>query len=222
MMSESQTCEYIETSSGLWDGDLYCTSQVSDELLAGSFLRFKEEGLSKYIWYEGQVSLTWFMEHFTKARGVEVLAVGKQNAGGAVEMVGLGWLNSKTSIGSVLTKFDVGWAAFKKWHDFSTTVRAGRLMAEYSFRSLGATALFGSTPVKNRAAVLAAGRVGFELYGPVPNYTVWEGEPCAVMISALTKERWERIKEGMTHGATESGNTSRADSNAGCAAKSAA
>ena len=123
---------------------------------------------------------------------------------------------------SVLTKFDVGWAAFKKWHDFSTTVRAGRLMAEYSFRSLGATALFGSTPVKNRAAVLAAGRVGFELYGPVPNYTVWEGEPCAVMISALTKERWERIKEGMTHGATESGNTSRADSNAGCAAKSAA
>jgi RimJ/RimL family protein N-acetyltransferase len=196
LTSDVTTDRYKQDELGLWDGDLCCTERVSDELLAGSYLRYKAEGLLDKIFYEGTPSLTWFMTHFAESGKVEVLAVLRENEDKKLEHLGLGWLNSRTSPGGVFDKMEVGFGFFRDYHQPELTTRATRLMIEYAFRALGISAMYAVTPAPNRAALIAERRIGFEMFGPIPHWTIWDREPCSVYMLAMTKDRWERIKQG--------------------------
>ena len=184
---------YIETEEGLWDGDLLCSDKVTDEMLAMAYMRFKFEGLLPQIFSEGAPSLLWFIEHFGNTTGTEVLALMRQTKNGR-EMIGLSWLNSRTEVSNVFAKMETGAAFFKDYHDLKTTIQAIRLSIEFAFRYLGIEAMFGTTAEKNRGALVMARRAGFKMVGPLPHYTVWEGEPCGVWLSWMTKELWQEIR----------------------------
>lgn len=186
---------YQENQLGLWDGDLCITDRVSDEMLAMAYMQFKMEGLLGDIYHESVPSLSWFVEHFTKARGVEVLSITKRIRDGSMVTCGLGWLNSRTNVGGAFTKMEVGYAFFEKHHALRTTIPATRLAIEFAFRFLGIESMFGTTPEHNRGALAVARRVGFTLHGPIPHFSVWKGKPCAVWISSMNKNQWEQLKE---------------------------
>jgi RimJ/RimL family protein N-acetyltransferase len=118
---------------------------------------------------------------------MDVLGCFERGADGKLTLCGFTWLLSKTPVGKLFTKAESGWAFFRNQKN---TTRWAKLSVEYAFRYLGVDVLFGSTPVKNRAAVIAAKRVGFHVIGELPYYTAWEGEPCSVAISHLTKAAW--------------------------------
>lgn len=170
------------------------TDRVSDELLATAYLRLRQEGLLRYIFYAGEPSLYWFLDRYAKTKSTEVIACFKEDENRKLEMVGLSWFNSREKVANLYDKAECGNAYFRKFHNYLDTTKAARLMTEFSFRYLGIDALFGCTPEKNRAAMLLAKRVGFEVWGPVPMYTAWEGEPCGAWISCLTRARWEELK----------------------------
>lgn len=187
---------YRETEFALWFGNLACTDRVSDELLAQSYLRFKKDGLLEQIFYEGVPSLTWFLEHFAKSGKVEILAILRENQDKTLDHVCLGWLNARTSVGSVFDKMEVGFGFFRQYHrDPALIVSATRLMIEFAFRYLHIDAMFGTTPEKNLPAVRMAKRIGFEMHGPVSHFTAWDGAPCGVYISSMSRPRWESIKK---------------------------
>src|SRR5271170_6017927 len=192
---------YKETEFALWDSDLACTDRVTDEILAGSYLRFKRDGLLEQIFYEGVPSLNWFMNRFLNAKkreadvfvapSVEVLMVLRKREDGIVEQLGLGWLNSRTNVANLYDKMEGGFGFFRDYHgQRDLMVQAMRLMIEFSFRYLGIGSLFGCTPEKNRAALRMSRLVGFEQTTVLPHYTAWKGEPCGAVFSVMTKERW--------------------------------
>jgi len=185
---------YREDAFGLWDGQLVVTEKVSDEVLATAYMRFKQEGLLEYIFYEHVPTLTWFMNWFTWPT-VDVLACLKKEEDGSMKLAGLTWLNSRIKIGS-WTKAEVGHAYFREFQNGRDTIRWSRLSISYVFNFLAVDALFGVTPEPNKSAVRASRKIGFEVTGPVfYGYTTWKGDPCRVYISSVDKATWSSRME---------------------------
>jgi hypothetical protein len=192
-MVAEEVSRYIERDGCLWDQELCVTENLTDELLAYGYLRFQEEKLLPYLFYEGNPGLKWFLDHFGSHK-MDVLGCFQKQAKGTVDLAGFTWLNCKSQVGTVFTKAEVGQGYFRSHHNTRDTVRWAKLSADYAFRFLGVDVLFGTTPVKNRAAILAARRAGFKVIAEIPDYTCWEGERCSVALTHLSKEEWNGRK----------------------------
>jgi RimJ/RimL family protein N-acetyltransferase len=186
---------YTEDAFGLWNGDLVVSEKVSDDLLAYAYMRFDREGLLPYLFYEGpSPGVKWFLDTFTDPK-MDVLGCFERGADGKLTLAGLTWFNSKTHVAKVFTRSECGQGFFRDYHDRDHTCRWARLSARYAFKFLKVDIIYGTTPVKNRAAVIAAKRTGFQVVGELPMYTLWEGEPCAAVISCLTPERLDEVEK---------------------------
>jgi len=187
---------YREDGAKLWHGDFFVTPQVNDELLSVAYLRFKAEGTLSKVFHEGEApSLKWYLNHFLENKNVSVLACFK-SLDSAVDFCGLAWFNQRVSVGGLFEKCECGHCYFTKYHDLVTPVICSRLGIEWTFRNnREVLALFGCTPVPNKAAWKCARRIGFELVGPIESFTAYQGEPCAAYVGVLTREHWEQVKE---------------------------
>lgn len=188
---------YQEDRYGITDtrNSLRVTDIVTDEMLAMAYMQFKFEGLLSSIFTENEPSLAWFIDRFTKGKGTEMLSLTSRNHMGSEENIALAWLNSRTSVGSKFDKMETGFAFYSRYHALKYTVPATQLAIEFAFRFLGIDSMFGTTPEHNRGAIAVARRAGFQMFGPIPHFTLWHGEPCGVMISSMTRERWKTIRE---------------------------
>jgi RimJ/RimL family protein N-acetyltransferase len=190
-MVAEEVSRYFEDKVGLWDGDYLVSEKLlTDELLAYAYLRFKEEKLLPYVFYEGDPGLKWFINEFQR---LDVLGCFKREQGGNLALAGLCWLNAKVDVGRVFCKAEAGQGFFSRFHNRREPPIWGKLAAKYAFTALGVNILFGTTPVRNRAAIIAAKRIGFQVLCEIPSYTAWEGKPCAVALSYLTPERLEEM-----------------------------
>lgn len=170
-------------------GDLIVAPNLTDKMLAYTYLEWERQGLNEYIWYEGVPTLTWFLDHFMK---MTVLGCFKDVAG-VPQIVGIGWFNSLTIMGGTYKKAEAGMAFFKQVLP-EETKRYGQLMIDWVFKHLGLDAMHGATPVKNRAAMHYMKSLDFEHCGPVGGYCSYNGELCACEISWMMRDRWDRIK----------------------------
>jgi hypothetical protein len=163
--------------------DLFIIPTTSDEILAHAYLRFRADGLLDTIFTEGPPTLTWFLETYGK---MHVLAAfcGKK-------LAGLGWINQLQDMGPAGIKGDCGMAFFPE-ASLKQKLVLGRQMIDWAFETLGLVGLFGTTPAPNRRALAYSRLLGFKLHGPIPNLSAWEGNPCAVYISAMTRTEWEQ------------------------------
>jgi RimJ/RimL family protein N-acetyltransferase len=201
-VAEALPTIYSEDSFGLWSRNLCVSEKITDELLAFAYMRFEKEGLLKYLFYEGPPpGIKWFLDTFTDAK-MDVLGCFEREPNGQLTLAGLTWFNSKTRIGHSFVRSECGQAFFREYHDRDHTCRWARLSAHYAFKFLKVDIIYGTTPVKNRAAVMAAKRAGFLVAGELPMYTLWEGEPCAAAISYLTPELLEEVEHGRPVDAT--------------------
>jgi hypothetical protein len=181
-------------------GNLVVQPSASDVILAHAYLRFRADGQLEQIFSEGIPSLTWFLQHYGQA---QVLSCFIEESS-RMDLVGLGWLNTLTEAGPQNRKADCGMAFFRGVRH--EKMMFGQMMLEWAFEDAGLSVLYGTTPAPHRRALMFSQMLGFKLIGPLPEYTLWEGQPCAAWISCLTKEQWQSSarrtekNKGVSHG----------------------
>lgn len=200
MIAVEQKSSIIEEPRGLYHpvggGGILCTPQVTEEIIALSWLRFSSEKLLARTFNEGPVSLKWFIERIYNP-DVRMLAFLREDENKQLYPLGLSWINHFTEVGNppVFRKAEVGEAFFRKVSP-RDTIWCARMALWFCFETLGLDVVHGMTAEPNKAAVKYARRVGFNVTGPIPCSTVWMDEsgvrqPCGSYISAMTKEMWE-------------------------------
>jgi hypothetical protein len=168
------------------DGELIVAPHPSESMLAFAFVRFEHEDLLRWIFYEGVPSARNFISYLMER---ETLACYRQRPDSpGAELCGLGWLVLSDQLTNPFRKGEIGIGFFKGQKDIR---RFGEIMTTWAFDNLKVSAIYGTTPEPNRAALAYIRRLGFEMFGPVPNFCTWEGKPVAAWISAITKEKWE-------------------------------
>jgi hypothetical protein len=169
---------------------LYVTDQVSAETIASAYLRFQAQGLLDRILYEDaqprgiRAFLDWACD-----RAHTVLACFVER-NGQVDLAGLGWLVDVCDLDAV-RRGEVGVAFFREVPPWMT-LELSEMMLDHVFQNLGVTVAITKTPAKNRASLCFQRRVGFVSEARLPRYSLWKGQPCDLVISHLTSERWEK------------------------------
>ena len=174
------------------------TNVIDDTQLAWLYLQAKAEGLLEKFFYQGVPDLRWFLDYSRKPENLWLLAL-KGNCpyldSDPLQIAGLGYINSITEA-SGCRKGEVGMLYTREYQGWFAKEATG-FMIDYCFDKNGAglDVLYGTTPHPNRAALIFSRRMGFEQFGPIPEYAAWEGKPCGAIIDVLTKKRWaERWK----------------------------
>lgn len=173
--------EEIRKPAFLQDGDLAVVPVTDDKLLARAYLRFESEGLTETIFGEAVPTLSaWIVARINLPT---LLALrGSQP-------VGLGWLNSLTRDNPANAKCDAT-IAFFAGTSGAEKLRLGRLMVSWVFENLDMNVMLTLSAETHRASVFFVRRLGFEMYGPIPNLTATHGVPCGGWLGAMTRDRW--------------------------------
>ena len=78
---------------------LLVTPLVSEDMLAAAFLRFKQEGLLPIIFSVCDVTLTWFLNHYTKDNVSMLACLTEDSITKKMEPCGLSWIVNKITRG---------------------------------------------------------------------------------------------------------------------------
>lgn len=176
---------------------------VGEELAASAYIRFSKEGLLERIFNEGPVSLRWFLDQYGVERGVQLLACARSENHTLIPE-GLAWIVRRVELEDpsgniVLRKAEVGEGFFRGVSPKNTVIY-GQLALRFCFESLNLDAVYGTTPEPNRPGVMYSRRLGFDLHGPFPNYTLWKNkhtgsyEKCGAYVSVISRNKWETLK----------------------------
>lgn len=180
----------------VWRTDNLCIRALSitdQDTLAEIYLRLKREGLLPILFHEGVPDLAGFLSAYLKPHSLTMLCFTESPH---VDICGMGHVTPPWFIGKDLARAETSMVFFDKWQRRDVTVPMAHLMCEYAFETTPSVqALFGTTPVPNKAAVRFITAAGFvRSTEPVPHYSTWQGQRCACYISWLTRERWAEIR----------------------------
>lgn len=174
-------------------GDLVVAPNPPEKTLGHAYMRFDVDGLLPVIHYEAGPDgpgLLWFLENYTK---VTTLA-GMVHTKGREEVSGLGWVSAMGLYANgEYRKAEVGVGYFRATppsHTFLLT----QMMLEWIFTELDLDLVLALSPAPNRAAIRFIRRLGFELFGPIPDSVGWMGKPAASYQAALTRKRWHEME----------------------------
>ncbi len=166
-------------------GELGMSVGMSDELLAMSYLRFKNERTLETIYYQKVPTLTEFLQACAKPD--------RACLGGFVgnALAGICWAFNHEEMGH-LAKCELGFGFFSDVATSRQKIELGRLAINVIFSNFRVDVLTGTTPSENRAARRFARACGFEMQkDPVKNFIVWEGALSDAYLSSLTKTGWQ-------------------------------
>ena len=180
---------------------IFVSADLDEELLAVAYIRMKVEGLLPIVYHESIPPLSEFIAYHNKEKKHSYYdhylgAFARPTLDAPPELIGMGWLGGiRGPVGSI--KGEVGFVFFRKWQQVKVPLVATRLMIDYCFDVAGVDIVVGTTPVKNRAALIFDRRLGFTQLPAIPNFTTFQGEPCDAVISYMTKPAW-RDSNGTT------------------------
>lgn len=178
---------------------LLVTPLVSEEMAAAAFLRFKQEGLLPIIFSEWDVNLSWFLNHYIKENISMLACISEDPKTKKMEPCGLSWIVNKLPVGPykfpVFYKAEVGIGFFRHVSP-GETLEFGRMTTSWAFENMDILSLYACTPEPNVAVARYTKRIGYNVTGPLGNFTTWVNkdgirEPCGCYISHLTKAEWE-------------------------------
>lgn len=174
--------------------DLTVTVGISEEVAATAWMLMKAKDLLWRVYPQGVPSIGWFIEWTQKPAhtifGAYVQSLDAERS----ELVGLGWACEPWDVGGIFRKAEMGMCFFSDHATPAMRIDLADMMIDLTFENDVADVLFGTTPVPNRAAIAFAKKLGFEMSGPIPHYTLWKGRPAAVMVSTLSREDYDRVR----------------------------
>ncbi len=181
-------CDLGEGLVGYRWGNLIVAPGIPDRMLAHHYERFEREGLLPLIFHEGQQSLFGFLKEYLNPNTYTLGAYVVTDSGWAA--AGMGWINRLAPVGDRFVQADVGHAFFREhWHG-NRAVRCAQMMIEWGWDNLQIDVLRGVTPAANRAAVIFAHKLKFQVVGPVEAGCDWQGQLAPAHISTMSRQMW--------------------------------
>jgi RimJ/RimL family protein N-acetyltransferase len=169
-----------------------------EDLLATTYVLLKCEGQLPVIWHHRTPpTLTEFLE-LTKLPDVIYYAcMARDIETRQIDIAGLGWAINLVPLG-VGRGFrgNVGMAFLKKFWRRGIAKELATQCLDDLFMQCNVEALHGITPVVNLPAVRFIEKMGFYRVGVAPMYMTYDGEPCSAVLSCMSREMWNRPREG--------------------------
>ena len=178
---------WSQSEDGLENGRYIVGPPPSQDVLASTYLSWKACGHLDKVFYQGVPSVREFLEWHTNA-GTVVIGCWERRTSDVVDFTGMGWINASERMPG-LAKAEVGFCFNRNVSIFSQAALI-RAMITGIFLVSDYESLFGTTPEVNQAAVALVKRTGMRIFGPVPMFASWHGEPCGVFISQADKKTW--------------------------------
>lgn len=185
--------------------DLVMSPRPPERILAHLYFQFETQNRLSALFHENDSpSLLWFLQTFLapetstlicyRVSECEIATGGSYMVDGKwYTPIGMTWINKTWPIGINFRKSECG-MAFVRGVPVDDTVDCARMTVQWAFENLAIDVLIGTTPEPNRAAVIFGQKVGFQQTGPLEGYTAWHGKLCSVILSSMTKDRWEKLK----------------------------
>jgi hypothetical protein len=155
----------------------------ASDVIASLYLNLKAQGRMDDIFYSAPYDINTFMAW---AKGVSIFyGVFKDNV-----VVGCGWVDVPVVMeceSGRYRKAEIGFGFCNQCSVFQA-LQAGREMIEMTFDLYQIDYLFGTTPSPNKAALAYAKRLGFQLFGPIPNSCSFRGKLESTYISHISKD----------------------------------
>lgn len=170
------------------------TMPGAEVFLPGLWKRMHDDGTFGMFFHEGpDMSFCQFGAILASPLDRVQLVVGHDAQGTAVEHAGM--LILAHILRNDIVKRAVGNFLFFKeyWHRHDS-LELGRAVLDHWFGVMDFDVIAGVTPRLNRAAVAFIKRLGFQIMGDVPNFTMYEGKRCASASSYMTREMWAARK----------------------------
>ncbi len=182
-----------DQATGLYrSGKLGLSVGLTPDMLAGAYLRFKQEGRIETIYYERVPSIIEYLNMVTKPEHISLGCFVDQDGDGKNwQFAGICWVFDRQELGNGQYKAEVGFGFFEAGSTSRQKVELGRLAVHVTFNIFNIDVLFGTTPTENRAARRYTRAVGFDMMpAPLKNFISWEGALSDAWISTLSKTDW--------------------------------
>lgn len=176
------------TDIGAESDDWIVGPRPTEDMLAAAYLAMKEDGTLRSVIHQAEPDLRWWLDSFC---GKDSLVIGAyRRIGDSAALRGMGFVNQIIAYPG-LTKAEVGFAF---WGENQPSIFAKseimKAMLDLVFERTSIDSLLGLTPDRNPGAVALIRRIGMRVFGPIPNYCVWHGEPCGAYVSQMDKQTW--------------------------------
>ena len=182
-----------KSSNAYTIGNLF-VSPLDQDNAAYAYLMLKREGMLENFYSMGVPDLATFMARHCFATGCLALG-GFVSSGEGSELAGIGLMpQPQASPCGLVVKSEVSEVFLRKHQHRSVTLPLAKMMLEWVFDHSQVTVIYGTTPTPNRAAMMFMKALGFNhMLGEIPFYATWHGKECGVIVSWLTRKRWEEL-----------------------------
>lgn len=166
----------------------------SETALATAYILLAGEGLLSLLYHHRTPpTLSEFLAEAKAHDRIHYCCFAKEIGTDAIEIAGLGFATKLMPLGEGAGfRANVGQAFRKKFWARDVAKELAILCVDDGFEKCGIDVMYGYTPVANPAAVRFITKLGFHKLCVAPKYDVFNGAPCDVVISCVTKEQWNR------------------------------
>jgi RimJ/RimL family protein N-acetyltransferase len=175
-------------------GDLIVAPRLPVVWLQLAWEIMLRQDLLDILFYEGKVERDWFLKTYSAPEMTTYGCFVKTGLDpDALQLAGFGRV-MPYPMGNNLWKAEIAVMFFKEYQSRKYTLPFCRMMIEHVFDNLVFRAIFGTTPLQNRAMLRFIKALGFG-GTEVPCFTTWNGEPCGIYLSWMLKEDWKALRE---------------------------
>lgn len=170
------------------------TMPGAEVFLPGLWKRMHDDGTFKMFFHEGpEMNFCQFGAILASPSERVQLVIGHDAEGNAKEHAGL--LILTHILANDVVKRAVGnFLFFHEYWNHHATMDLGRAVLDHWFGKMEFDVIAGTTPRANRAAISFIKRLGFQIIGDIPDFTMYEGVRCASANSFMTRDMWTKRK----------------------------
>lgn len=170
----------------------------SESILGRAYLLFEHEGLLSLIWSAGTPPLlSDFLEEARK--GTTYTACYVEYPGQPPALAGLAWAFDVAPLGKTgRVRATIGVAFLREFQVRNIPRELATLALDDIFEHCGLEVAYGFVPIPNAPALRFLTKMGFKKVGVAPLFGHWQGEPCDLVLSCMTRTEWNSPPSGMS------------------------
>jgi hypothetical protein len=171
---------------------LHIIRSPSENMLADIYLRLNHEGQLAITWHVKVPTLSEFLADAKRTDQIYYVCLAELIETREVTIAGIGWFTDVVQLTPGRFRGSSGMVFLQQFQTRKFTMEFCEMMIDDGFMNCSIDVQYGYSPVPNRPACMFHRAMGFEVLAVAPSYSTWEGKPCDIQISVMTRERWDR------------------------------
>lgn len=169
---------------------LHIVRHPSENMLADLYLRLNHDGQLPITWHVKVPTLSEFLEDTKRKDRIYYACLVEYVETGDVTPAGIGWFTDVVELAAGRFRGSSGMVFLTKFQTRKFTMEFCEMMIDDGFVNCSIDVQYGYSPIPNRPACMFHRAMGFDVLAIAPSYSTWEGKPCDIQISVMTRERW--------------------------------